>query len=118
MGGRRRYPGAGRRASRAEWLELAGKYEQSGESTAIFCARHRLSSRTFSWWRWQLRDERERSPAAESVRLVAVDVAPRPEQAHSAGWVRVAVGDVDVQVPVGADVEYVGALVGALRRRC
>lgn len=107
------------RRSRAQWLEVLAKFEASGRSVTTFCARHGIRPRTFAWWRWQLRDERQPAPAQRNVRLVAVDVAPkRAEPCADERAIRVAFADLDVHVSVGTDVEYVGALVGALRSRC
>jgi len=108
------------RRSRAQWLEVLAKFEESGESAPKFCSKRQISPRTFAWWRWQLRDERRReAPARESVRLIAVDVAPPALESRSAdAGVRIAFAGVDVHVVVGTDVEYVGSLVGALRSRC
>lgn len=107
------------RRSRAQWLEVLEKFESSGEPVAKFCAKRGISPRTFAWWRWQLRDERQKSPARGNVRLIAVDVTePTVDARGLETSVRISVGGLEVQVPVGTDVEYVGALVGALRSRC
>jgi hypothetical protein len=106
------------RRSRAQWLELLAKFEDSGESVAKFCARKQIAPKTFSWWRWHLGDER-RAPARESVRLIAVDVAaPIVESAVRESTIRIAFTGIDLHVAVGTDAEYVGALVGAIRSRC
>lgn len=107
------------RRSRAQWLEVLAKFEDSGESVAKFCSKRQISPRTFAWWRWQLRDERREAPARESVRLIAVDVAtPTVESRALETTVRIALAGLDLHVAVGTNVEYVGALVGALRSRC
>lgn len=102
-------------------MEVLAKFEDSGESAAKFCARKQISPRTFAWWRWHLRDERRAAPmrARENVRLIAVDVArPIVESRALEAPVRIALAGVELHVAVGTDVEYVGALVGALRARC
>jgi hypothetical protein len=107
------------RRSRAQWLEVLAKFEASGESVAKFCARKQIRPRTFAWWRWQLRDERHETVAHENVRLVAVDVlSPVVDSRAAEATVRIALAGLDLHVAVGTNVEYVGALVGALRSRC
>lgn len=107
------------RRSRAQWVELLAKFEDSGESVAKFCARKQIAPKTFSWWRWHLRDEPRVAGRRENVRLIAVDVAaPIVEAVVREGTIRIALAGIDLHVAVGTDAEYVGALVGALRSRC
>jgi hypothetical protein len=109
------------RRSRAQWSELLSEFEASGESMGRFCARRRLPIRTFEWWRWRLRRERREGGAREEVRLVAVDVrgssAPM-EVAERASPIRLCVGDLEIGIGVGTDVNYIAALIEALRSRC
>jgi hypothetical protein len=105
------------RRSRAQWLEVLGKFEESGDSIAGFCARHGIRPRTLSWWRWRLGGRRR--SVHNKVRLVAVDVAPHvlePQRAENS--IRIALSNLVVHVEVGTDVGYVGALLEALRARC
>lgn len=107
------------RRSRAQWLKVLAKFEASGGSAAVFCAKKQISPRTFAWWRWQLRGERREALARENVRLIAVDVAaPIVESRATETSVRIALAGIDLHVTVGTDVGYVGALVGELRSRC
>ncbi len=106
------------RRNRDEWLQLLGMFEASGETPARFCAKHRISPRTFGWWRWRLRDERREPVAPERIRLVAVDVKSAAPPAEGVGAVRIALADFELRVEVGTDVAYVAALVEALRTRC
>lgn len=97
------------RKTEQEWASLVAAFEKSGQSLARFCAARDLKPKTFSWWRWQLR-ERERARENE-VRLVEVAtpiaaLAPR---------IAIAAGDVMVHVEIGADTKYVAELVAALR---
>lgn len=84
---------------------------------ARFCARRGIAASSLKWWRWRLRSEPSRSaPTKSEVRLLPVDVVGIPVVGPTT--VAVSVGDVDVRVEVGVDVEYVAALVAALRSRC
>ena len=107
----------GARRTREEWASLVEKLDASTDSVARFCRRHRVRASTLKWWRWRLRSERR--PAAltkPTTRLLAVDVidvAPlRPTT------LVIAASGMEVRVEVGTDIEYVGALVSALRSRC
>jgi hypothetical protein len=105
----------GARRTRAEWSGLVDELEASGDSMQRFCAKHQIRIASLKWWRWRLRTERS-STAKPGVRLLPVDVvdvaALRPTS------VLVAVSGAELRVEVGTDVEYVGALVSALRSRC
>jgi hypothetical protein len=104
------------RKSRAQWAEVLAKFVASGETIAGFCARHRLSPRSLTWWRWRLRREGREVGGTEEVRLVAVDV-PQP-LLRATGSVGIVLGEFEVRVDVGTDVAYVAGLVAALRSRC
>lgn len=100
-----------------EWSVLVDNLEASGESLQRFCAKHGVRVARMKWWRWRLRSERRAAGLAKpGVRLLPVnvlDVTPvRPAS------ILVAVSGAELRVEVGTDVEYVGALLSALRSRC
>lgn len=107
----------GARRTREEWASLVDEFEASGESVQRFCTKHRLRVASLKWWRWRLRSERRSTALAKpDVRLLPVDivdVAPlRPTT------VVVGISGAELRVEVGTDVDYVSALVSALRSRC
>jgi hypothetical protein len=107
----------GARRTREGWAALVEKLDASGDSVQRFCTKHGVLVSTLKWWRWRLRSDRRRATLAKrSPRLLAVDVvdvAPlRPTT------LLIAASGVELRVEVGTDVEYVGALVSALRSRC
>jgi hypothetical protein len=105
------------RRTREEWSGLVDELEASGESVHRFCAKHRLRVASLKWWRWRLRSERRSAALAKpGVRLLPVDVVDLAP-VHPTRLV-VAISGVELRVEVGTDVEYVGALVSALRARC
>ena len=108
------------RRSRKQWSELVRKFRASGETTSKFCARHRLSVRTFTWWRWHLLGNSAATtrPKEKKVRLLAVDVKPALMTPTAPGAVHIRMADLDVRVEIGTDLGYVAALVEALRTRC
>lgn len=107
----------GARRTREEWAGLVDELETSGDSLQRFCAKHRLRVASLKWWRWRLRSERSSTGLAKpGVRLLPVDVVDvAPLQPTS---LVVAITGAELRVEVGTDVEYVGALVSALRSRC
>lgn len=106
-----------KRRSRSTWGELTAAWEASGLSQAEFCRRHRLSTRTFAWWRWRLRSRSsdDRGTAAEflPVRVVARPADPPP----GVGDFDLLVGRVVLHVPVGFDEEALCRLLRALESR-
>lgn len=107
----------GARRTREDWAALVEKLDESTDSVAGFCTKHRVRASTLKWWRWRLRSERRTAALTKpTTRLLAVDVidvAPlRPKT------LVIAASGMEVSVEVGTDVEYVGALVLALRSRC
>jgi len=108
----------GARRTREEWSDLVAEFEASGDSLERFCAKRRVRVATLKWWRWRLRTaERVSAQVGErGVRLLAVDVVDRAPLPPAA--VAVFVSGAELRVEIGTDVEYVGALVSALRSRC
>jgi len=72
-----------------------------------------VSPRTLQWWSWKLRGERAAEPA-EFLEVVATE---RTALVSTAALELEANG-VRIRVEVGADVQYVAALVAAIRAAC
>jgi hypothetical protein len=107
----------GARRTREEWSGLVDELETSGESVQRFCAKHRVRLSRLKWWRWRLRSERRSAGLAQpGVRLLPVDVVD-VASLRPASLV-VAISGAELRIEMGTDVEYVGALVTALRSRC
>jgi hypothetical protein len=108
----------GARRTREEWSGLVDELEASGDSLERFCAQRRVRVATLKWWRWRLRTAKRVSAqvAERGVRLLAVDVVDRAPLRPAP--IAVFVSGAELRVEVGTDVEYVGALVSALRSRC
>lgn len=106
------------RRGRSEWLSIIQEYKRSGATQAAFCLRRGLKLGSFRGWLYRLR----RRDAAAEVALVPVEVtesaAPAVARRPPGPDMLVAVAGVDVCFPVGADVDYVAALVVELRSRC
>lgn len=108
----------GIRRSGAEWESLIAELEESGLSVARFSARRGLEPRTVQWWRWKLRRcESKAARSSDSVRLVPVDVIGSASADRGAP-IEIVVGAFSLRVAVGTELEYVTALVAALRGRC
>jgi hypothetical protein len=99
------------RRTREQWAAMIAAFEKTKQPVERFCAKRGIRPKTFAWWRWQLRDTAPRS-RSNDVKLLAVDVV-----AGTARDARVviAVADYEVRIDVGADVDYVAALVARLR---
>lgn len=118
------------RTNRQEWKRLITRFEDSGQSVGRFCEAHGLARKTFSWWRWRLRDERTPAPKTRAtrrrqptVRLLPVKVTlptsgPEFMERNRTAPISITVGGVDVRVEVGTDATYVATLVSELRSRC
>ena len=104
------------RRSEAQWRKTVAAFEASGEKVTAFCARRDINAGTLGWWRSRLRGERAGGGGRSGLELVAVDVMG--PAAKSAAEIAIVVGDAEVRFTTQADVEYVVALVGALRARC
>ena len=86
-------------------------------SVAAVAKRHGVRERTLSWWRWNLRHEKRPRERRSKPRLLPVVVSAVPSDASSA-MLEVRVGDVVLRLGVGTDVQYVAAVVNAVRPTC
>lgn len=91
------------------WAKLVAALEASNLTAAVFAARHNVNPSTLSWWRSRLRGTMP-SRGFVTVELPTVQaVVPAPP-------IRVALPNrgVVVEVPVGADLDWLRAVVEAL----
>ena len=92
-------------AERAEWFAL---FERSGHTAAEFCRQNDLSPATLPFW---LR--RQQGASGEDSALVEVPLAAAPAlELAAAAIVGVELpSGLRLQVPVGADIAWLGALL-------
>ena len=104
--------------SEADWRKTIAAFEASGEKVAAFCARRDINANTLSWWRSRLRRHGTSARGRAGVELVPVDVTAPAPPVKPVTTLAVVVGDAEIQFTTQVDVDYVAALVGALRSRC
>ena len=97
-----------RRRPRAFWEARVAELAR-GRSLESMARRHGVTIGRLRWWRWRLGSE----PSAQAAPRM-VEVLPSPATTAGAG-VRVVVGDVVLELPVGTPPEYVGRVLGAAR---
>jgi transposase-like protein len=109
----------GKRRSREEWATVVAELAESGESVESFCRRQGVGRSTLTWWKWRLGASAGRPVTGGAIRLLPVAVSSGESGATRASrGIAIEVGEARVHIEVGADVEYVGALVERLRRGC
>jgi transposase-like protein len=107
-----------RRHSREFWKRLIAEAE--GSSVEVTARRHRVRPGTLQWWKWQLGKTSSKSKpkrAAEAKLLPVVLAAAAAPTVMSPLTIELVSG-LTVRVPVGADVQYVAALIAAMRSTC
>lgn len=106
-----------KRRTRKFWKQLSAEVDR-GESLAQVARRHHVRPKTLSWWRWHLRRVQKSEPLP-MPRILPVHL-PKGEAVVGRSPFRfeVRVGRVRIRADAGTDVEYVAALVVALRARC
>jgi hypothetical protein len=101
------------RRTREQWAAIVAAFEETNQPVAQFCGRRGIQPKTFAWWRWRLRDTGRRARRSDGgVKLLPVDVV---EHDAVVGCVVVAMESLEVRFDVGADIEYVAALVARLQ---
>ena len=99
-----------KRHPRPFWEKLVAEVE-AGSAMAAVARRHSVRATTLRWWRTQIR----KRVRASSVRIIPVTIPPflAPER-----LIEMAVGELVLRVQVGTSVDYVAALVRALKQEC
>jgi hypothetical protein len=101
------------RRTREQWAAVVTAFEQTDQQASRFCASRGIRAKTFAWWRWRLRDTSPRSRNRDDVKLLPVAVVERERGSDTR--VVLSVADVEIRFDVGADVDYVAALIARLR---
>jgi transposase-like protein len=104
----------GARHDRQFW-ERAAREVERGSSVGEVARRLGVEPRTLTWWRWRLRQDGKAGKLARKAEFIPVVMAP---SVASRGLVEIDAGAARVRVEAGVDVEYVTALVNALRSSC
>lgn len=107
----------GARHDRQFW-ERAVREVERGSSLGEVARRLGVRPRTLTWWRWRIRRDGAGTAGKLAKRAEFIPVVMTAGAVASRGMVEVDAGAARVRVDVGADVEYVAALVSALRSSC
>jgi hypothetical protein len=99
------------RQSRAWWSRTVSRWRGSGLTAADFAAREELSVHSVRWWSSALGRDSRASHGSSEIQPIEIAVAATPR----GSGVEIAVGGAVLRCEVGADVDYVAALVRALR---
>jgi len=95
------------RRGRDFWRQLSSEVDR-GERVVDVARRHRVQSRTLSWWRWKLRSD-------GTINAQFLPVVVSSPQHVQASPVELRIRDLIIRVASDTDVAYVAALVDALR---
>ncbi len=102
-----------RRFTARDRKRLMSLYRRSGQSAAEFCREHDVCAS--SLWRWLAGERRSGQEAASAGELVEIPMAAlRAAEATSAAVSMQIAGVARLDVAVGTDPEWLGALVRAL----
>ncbi len=101
------------RRTREQWAVLVAAFEQTNQRASRFCASRGIRAKTFAWWRWRLRETAARPRSRDDVKLLPVAMVEGA--VRSDARLLVSVGDVEIRLEVGVDIDYVAALVARLR---
>ena len=96
-----------------EFWERACREVRRGARVIDVAERLGVRPRTLQWWSWKLRGERLAEPAG----FLRVVTAERTAVV-SAAALELETNGVRIRVEYGADVQYVAALVAAIRAAC
>ena len=95
------------RRGREFWKQLSSEVDR-GERVVDVARRHRVQSRTLSWWRWKLRND-------GAIKAEFLPVVVSSQQHATACPIELRIHDLIIRVATDTDVAYVAALVDALR---
>jgi len=92
------------------------RWRRSGVPAAQFAESEGLSVTTLRWWSSALGRDTRAAHGSTAIEPIEIAVAPSTLN-RMASPVEVAIGEAVVRCEIGADVEYIAALVRALGRR-
>ncbi len=103
------------RRNREWWTKAIRRWRRSGLSAAEFARSESLSDNTLRWWTYELRRQQRHALVAPE-KIVPLEVVTTGDSSTRArAEIEITVGDVRLALAIGADVDYVAALVGRLR---
>jgi hypothetical protein len=100
--------------SRSWWRSTVSRWKRSGLTAGEFAAREGVSERTLRWWSSALRRGTRAARGSSETAITPIEIEVPRGSAH-AGHLEIAIDGAVLRVAVGADVEYVSALVKQLR---
>src|SRR5688572_722962 len=95
------------RRAKDVWAQLIRQYERSGKSTQEFADERGIPVATLRWWIWRLGREAQDRPSVLPVRVVA-------STAPVARWSSETASAIEVELPDGVRVRFLGAEAAAL----
>ena len=96
-----------------EFWKRACRELRRGGSLSDVARRHDVKPGTLQWWKWKFRRESS-GEAAEFLPVVVSEGAP----ATSGALLELETNGVRIRAEIGVDVQYVAALVAAIRSAC
>lgn len=114
----------GIRRDRAEWEQIIGELESSGERQGEFARKRGLSIYSLRDWLYRIRRERQSARSNTQLRLLPIHVQPieaSPPAASRQGTgtgIEVWVAEIAVRAWVGTSPQYLAQVISELRRRC
>ena len=104
-------------ATREDWVKLIADFDQSGLSHRDFATQREVSLHSLRSWIYRLRAEK-----TPEVKIARVRIRDRGKSkvpiASPEATLEIMLGAAVVRVVTGTSVEYVAALVRALREGC
>ena len=102
------------RRPKAWWREALARWKRSGLTAEEFAELEGVRAGTLRWWSSQLRHGTRAKHGSSA--LIPLEIAlPSDAVRTTAGTIEIVVGEAVVRCDIGADIEYVVALVVALR---
>ncbi len=105
------------RRSRDTWKRLVVELERSGLTREQFARRRGLNLGNFTFWYYKLRAEARANPPTQAIQFVPVRVT-RPDSGEGLDVFEARIRELALRFRVGADVDYVSALLGRLAAPC
>jgi transposase-like protein len=105
------------RHDRKFWEQACREVERGG-SVGEVARRLEVRPRTLSWWRWNLGRKKSTVKRERGAEFLPVVLADSRALRGAAAPIEIDAGGVMVRVEPGTDVEYIAALVFAIRAGC
>jgi hypothetical protein len=87
--------------TKAQWIDVIGAWEASGQNQKLFCATHGYQYETFCYWRRRIQESGDHT-LNQNVQVACYQIVQKPETQTSADHLQLEFETQGIMVPCGS----------------